>query len=152
MVHRCGPGPDRTPPYLAGALLFVKWAGVAYLLYLAYRMWAARAAGIRVDATPNDAGSRHLFLAGLAVTLGNPKVMAFFVALLPTLLDLERITLVEFAELAALMSAIQSVILTGYALRAGRARRFVASRQAVKLVNRTCSLGLAGAAAAGARQ
>ncbi len=30
----------------------------------------------------------RLFLAGLAVTLGNPKVMVFYLALLPNIIDL----------------------------------------------------------------
>ncbi len=66
------------------ALLFLllKYAGAAYLLYLAYRMWTARA-----ETRPPEefAAERpfRLFLTALSVMLGNPKVMVFYLALLP---------------------------------------------------------------------
>jgi hypothetical protein len=47
-----------------------------------------------------------LFLAGLAVTMGNPKVMVFYLALLPTLLDLARVTVLGYAELVAVTLAV----------------------------------------------
>ena len=136
----------------AAALILIKWTGVIYLLYLAYRMWTAPVGGVRADAARDEAGSGQLFLAGLSLTLGNPKVMAFFLALLPTLLDLEGISLVEFSRLAALIAAIQSAILLGYTLLAARMHRLIASRKVARLVNRTCGVGLAGAAVAVARQ
>src|SRR5215467_13491168 len=63
-------------------LAVMKVFGVAYLLFLAWRMWF----------TPTEAGSGPLpidqkpwqmFLAGTAVTLGNPKIMVFYLALVP---------------------------------------------------------------------
>ena len=43
----------------------------------------------------------RLFLTGLSLTLGNPKTMVFYLALLPNLLDLAAITPLGFAELVA---------------------------------------------------
>ena len=65
-------------------LLFaaVKYAGAAYLLYLAWRMWIAPAEApteAEVDASQKPF---RLFLASLSLTLGNPKTMVFFLALL----------------------------------------------------------------------
>lgn len=54
-----------------------------------------------------------LFLAGLAVTLGNPKVIVFFLALLPTVLDLEALTATGFLEIALAITVIQSLVLAG---------------------------------------
>ena len=64
--------------------LVIKYAGAGYLdHYLAYRMWTAPAAPRDVAGDRRRDGCMRLFFAGLAVTLGNPKVVAFYLALLP---------------------------------------------------------------------
>ena len=72
-----------------GLFVAIKYAGCAYLLYLACKLWTAPA-----DAPPAPAAARgeglRLFLGGIALTLGNPKVMVFFLSILPLVVDLER--------------------------------------------------------------
>lgn len=65
--------------------LVVKWVGVAYLLYLAWQMWTAPVEARDVAVDTRQESQMTLFLAGLAVTMGNPKVMVFYLALLPTI-------------------------------------------------------------------
>lgn len=131
----------------ATAFLVIKWLGVAYLLYLAWKMWTAPAAGVPIEAGADDASGAELFMAGLLLTLGNPKVMAFFLALLPTIIDLRGLTPLAFAELVVMIAVILSAVLGAYALLADRARRFVANARAMRLVNRACGVAIAGAAA-----
>ena len=71
-----------------GVFLAIKYAGVAYLLYLAWKLWTAPVESRDVAADTSDVKPVRLFLAGLAVTLGNPKVMVFYLALLPNIIDL----------------------------------------------------------------
>ena len=73
------------------AFLVVKYAGIAYLLYLAFKLWNAGPAAERVEARKGE-GPLASFLSGLLVTLGNPKVMVFYLALLPTILDLRTVS------------------------------------------------------------
>ena len=87
-----------------------------------------------------------MFLAGLAINLGNPKVIVFFLALLPTVVDLGDLTPLGFAELAGIIAAIASGVLTAYALAAIRARRLFTSPRAVRLVNRGSGVVMAGTA------
>lgn len=131
----------------ATAFLVIKYIGAAYLLYLAYKMWTSPVAEARADAGA-DATRGQLFMAGLTVTIGNPKPMVFFLALLPTVVDLEALTPLAFAELAVIISIVLAVNLAAYVLLADRARRFVANAKAMKIVNRICGTALAGAAAA----
>ena len=65
------------------SLLFqtVKWAGVAYLLWMAWGTLRDRDA-LRVEGTPSEAPLR-LVWRGIALSLLNPKVPLFFVAFLP---------------------------------------------------------------------
>jgi threonine/homoserine/homoserine lactone efflux protein len=125
----------------------IKWAGVAYLLYLAWKMWTAPVAKLDTSEAPADAGQVELFLAGLSLTLANPKVIAFFLALLPTIVDLSTLSLVGMLELASIMALILSSVPAGYALLADRARRFISSPREMRIVNRLCGAAIVGAAA-----
>src|SRR5205085_5863982 len=84
------------------AFVIIKYCGIAYLSYLAWKMWHAP---VKVEERelPDDSSSARLFLTGLAITLGNPKIMVFYLALLPTILDLTHVTLAGWAELTLIM-------------------------------------------------
>jgi len=132
----------------AQVFLVIKYAGAVYLLYLAYRMWTAPAQAIDVAADTGGEGRGRLFLTGLAISLGNPKVMAFYVALLPSLIDVTRVTVTGFAELAAICIAVLTIVLGIYVIAAARARTLFTSPRAMRLLNRTGGTMLAGAAVA----
>ncbi len=57
--------------------LVVKYAGAAYLLYLAYKLWTAPATAREVAAEEKTEHPAKLLLGGLAITLGNPKTIVF---------------------------------------------------------------------------
>ena len=130
-------------------LLFVavKWAGVAYLLYLAWKMWTAPATADPAAPMP-DRSPRRMFLAGMAVTLGNPKIMAFYLALLPSLVDLSTITPVGWAQLALTVLVVLIGIDLSWALLAAKARGFLRSPRSVRLANRAGAATMTGATVA----
>ncbi len=131
----------------APLFLFIKYAGAAYLLFLAFKLWTAPAVLVDGEA-PKDDGSLRLFLGSLALTLGNPKVMVFFLAILPTVVDLQHLSVLGFFELASIIVVIISAVLSTYAVLASRARRFIRSPKAVQRVNRVSGAALAAAAVA----
>jgi threonine/homoserine/homoserine lactone efflux protein len=59
----------------------IRWAGVAYLVWLAWEAW--RGPGAESDKTV-EGRRRDLFLRGLGANLLNPKAAVFYTALLPT--------------------------------------------------------------------
>jgi threonine/homoserine/homoserine lactone efflux protein len=126
--------------------LLLKWAGVAFLVWMAWQLWTAPARAIE-DMPPAPTSTRS-FAAGLMLALGNPKTMLFFVALLPTLLPLDRLSLATIGALALTAAAVMSLILAAYAVLTLRLRDRLKSARAVRAVNRTSGLLLAGAAAA----
>lgn len=65
-----------------GLFEVLRWAGVAYLVWLGIQAW--RSAG-RVVETPPQA--RVHFWRGIFVALTNPKTIAFFTAFLPQFVD-----------------------------------------------------------------
>lgn len=128
--------------------LAVKYAGVAYLAWLAWAMWTAPARAPGLAEAPAQEAPLRLFGAGLALTLGNPKVMVFFMAILPTVVDLRGLSLAAAFEIGVTIAVILSCVLAAYGLMADRARRLFASPRAMKILNRACGATLIGAAAA----
>jgi threonine/homoserine/homoserine lactone efflux protein len=124
----------------------MKIVGVVYLLFLAWKMWFATEA--RSDEFSIGQKPWQMFLAGMVVTLGNPKIMVFYLALVPTLIDLDRIDFVSWAELMVTMLIVLTTIDCAWALAAARARRLLTNRRAVRIVNRTSAAMMAGAAVA----
>jgi threonine/homoserine/homoserine lactone efflux protein len=131
----------------AVAFIVVKYLGAAYLLYLAWKMWTA--VPVQHDApAPKAEHPLKLFLTGFSLVLGNPKAMAFYLALLPTIIDLTGVTALAYAELVMVTFAVCTVVDGGYILLAARARKLISSPRAVRLVNRGAGVLMAGAAAA----
>jgi len=68
------------------AFAIVKYAGAAYLLYLAWKSFREKESGL----TLNDQKSlnyRSLYKKGILMNILNPKVSLFFLALLPQFVD-----------------------------------------------------------------
>jgi len=124
----------------------IKFIGVAYLLYLAWKMWFAPTQ-VSQSELPKGQSRWRLFGAGLAVTLGNPKIMVFYLALLPTIVDLNGVGAAAWIELTAVTLFVLISVDFAWALLAVRARRLLTSRKAVKIANRTSATMMAGAAA-----
>ena len=129
----------------ATVFVAIRYAGAAYLLYLAWKLWTAPAKALDAPGASPDSPGR-LFLTGVAINLGNPKVIVFFLALLPTAVDLGTLTPLGFAELALIITAVASGVLAAYALVALRARRLLTSGRAVRLMSRGRCAIIAGVA------
>ena len=132
----------------ATLFLIIKYAGAAYLLFLAFRLWTAPAGSIGLGRPARAESGPRLFLAGFAVTIGNPKVIVFFLALLPTVVRLDTLSPAGFLQIAALSVVILSAVLTTYALAASRARRLFTSPRSLRALNRGTGAMMAGAAMA----
>jgi threonine/homoserine/homoserine lactone efflux protein len=129
------------------AFLVLKWVGVAYLVWLAWKMWTAPVT-TEGGQLPRAESPLKLFMAGMAVTLGNPKIMVFYMALLPTIVDLSMVSLLGWAELTATMVIVLVVIDLAWVYAGAQARRFLRSPRAMRLANRISATTMAGAAAA----
>lgn len=130
----------------AGVFLVVKYAGAAYLGYLAWRLWTAPVREQEIDADTRRESPVKLFLAGLAVTMGNPKVMVFYVALVPLIFDPTRLGLTGFVLASGVALAVLAIVFGIYIGLASRARRLFTSPRALRLINRGSGTVMAGAA------
>ncbi len=130
----------------ADAFTAIKYAGAAYLLYLAWRTATAPAA--RGVAPPPASRGFRAFFGSLSLTLGNPKVMVFFLSIMPLVVDVKSLTPLRLLELAAVCVPVLASTLAAYALAANRARALFRSAKAMRIVHRAAGGLMAGVAVA----
>lgn len=128
--------------------LAIKWLGVAYLAYLAWNFWTSGITPETIEAKKGKDGFLASLLAGLTLTLGNPKTMIFYLAITPTVVDLRSVTLADYGILVAITVVVLMVVLVPYLALASQARWFLKTPRALKALNRTAAGFMVGAAAA----
>ncbi len=119
--------------------LGIRIVGAMYLIYLGWKMWVAKA-------TDNDAsvdkglhsvsGRIGSFAQGFLISASNPKVIIFYIAFLPTFMDLTLLNSqdVVIASILTFFALLSGLILV--ALGASQARRHLKSEKSVKRMNR----------------
>lgn len=129
-----------------GVFILIRIVGAAYLLYLAWTFWRG---GIdpKELAAQRGAGFWSSFFAGYSVTLGNPKTIIFYMALLPTVMDLTKVNLTDYTILAILTVLVLYAVVLPYIGLASRARLFLSNPRALRILNRSAATAMAGAAA-----
>ena len=132
--------------YFGAVFILIRFAGAAYLLFVAWKFWTAEP-GAEHMAPRAEQRRMTTFLAGVSLTLGNPKTIVFYLALLPTVVPLDRITPLAFAELTGIVTVVLLVIGCFYALLAARAREMFRSPRALRRLNRSAGAIMAAAAA-----
>jgi homoserine/homoserine lactone efflux protein len=122
---------------------WLRWAGVAYLLYLGVQQWRAKP-----EAAPAGLGEtrgRKLFLQSLMVTTANPKTLIFFAAFFPQFIDPAAALAVQLPLLAVTFLVITYVFTALWAVAAGRAARLFRTPGRIRLRNRLTGGLLVGA-------
>lgn len=130
------------------AFMAIKWIGVAYLAFLAWKFWSDGIDPEKVEARTGRRDVFSNFMAGLTLTLGNPKTMIFYVAITPTILDLKTITSSDYAALATITVVVLLAVLVPYLALAAKARGFLSSPRGLKILSRGAATFMLGAAAA----
>ena len=126
---------------LPQALVAIKWAGAAYLLYLAWKSWHSGAlAQARGAVTPGQA-----FLRGMLTNLLNPKPVLFLLAFLPQFMHPEQgPAWQQILVLGGAFALTGTVVTAGYGTAAGLAGQAVGARMG--WLNRVAAVIYAGLA------
>jgi len=117
----------------ASALAFeiVKYAGVAYLLWMAWQTLKEQGA-LSVEAKADKRSAWRVLVDGVAINVLNPKLSIFFVAFLPQFIAAnEASPLSRMLELSGVFMAMTFVVFALYGLFAAAMRDKVVSRPAV---------------------
>lgn len=126
----------------------IRIIGAAYLLYLGYKMWTAPVSSDEFNASKSQKGSVAAnFLQGFLISASNPKVILFYIAFLPTFMDLSVLSSGDIV-LASVLTLVGLLIgLMAIAVFADKARGFFRSPRAMKGLNRSAGSIMAGAGA-----
>jgi threonine/homoserine/homoserine lactone efflux protein len=112
----------------AVAFQLIKYAGVAYLLYMAWVTLKERGAlKVEADGAPRSDG--EVIVSAVLVNLLNPKLSIFFFAFLPQFVTLDAASpLLRMLELSLVFMAMTFVVFTVYGVFAATVRAHLISR------------------------
>ena len=143
-----GAGLSALAQRFAWAFGVIKFGGALYLAWVSWTIWRAQVVTSAPDAEKQDLASWPLFLGTLSLTLGNPKVIVFFLSIMPLVVDVQHLNLQVFCLLGLILMLTLTTVLAFYAALAHQARHLFRSASALRLLNRSVALVLSGAAAA----
>jgi threonine/homoserine/homoserine lactone efflux protein len=124
------------------AFAIVKYAGVAYLLYLAWMTWRDTGALAVRDDGLDVASTRSVILNGITLNLLNPKLTLFFVAFLPQFVpEGEPGALVTMLGLSGVFVVMTFAVFAVYGVCAAAVRDHVLGRPRVLDVMRKVFAG-----------
>ncbi|MCI9864462.1 LysE family translocator [Rhizobium skierniewicense] len=100
----------------------VRWAGCAYLLYLAYKTIRSKSSAFAPSTGLKKLSGKRIFSEGLATNILNPKMALFVLALFPQFIDPNDSMLIQTVALASILNGIGflvngAVILLGTSIR-----------------------------------
>jgi len=107
------------------AFQVLKYAGVAYLFYLAYITWRDKTA-FAVDKTPTTATASSLMTKAFLLNILNPKLTIFFLAFLPQFIARDApAPLLQLLALSGVFMAMTLAVFVVYGLLANAFRKAV---------------------------
>ncbi|MCV6609953.1 MAG: LysE family translocator [Amphritea sp.] len=131
-----------------GLFTAIRWAGAAYLIYLGVKLFTTKP-DLNMAATQAGKGSRASleFAQGFLISASNPKVILFYIAFLPTFMDLTVLSSADIALASALtlIALMAGLMLIAYAAHWASAR--LQSEKSVKRLNQTAGGIMIGAGA-----
>ena len=112
----------------------LKFAGAAYLIWTGIRLWRSsaevEARALKKKVTWRDA------LTGYALSVSNPHAIVFYVALLPTVIEVRNVSFSSYLLLCLTLTVLMLLIAGVYAVSADRLRHLLRSKRARRISNR----------------
>lgn len=135
------------------AFEILKWAGVAYLVWLGIQQWRA-AGALDLKTLAQQQPRRKLFQRAVFVNLTNPKSIVFLAALFPQFIMPHQPQVMQYVVLGVTTVVVDIVVMIGYATLAQRIAGWIKGPRQMKALNRVFGslFMLVGALLASARQ
>jgi threonine/homoserine/homoserine lactone efflux protein len=121
-----------------GLFTLIRLVGAAYLFYLGWKMWTACVnTNLQTDTTVSTKLWVEGFTQGFLLSASNPKVILFYIAFLPTFMDLTTLskTDIMLASVLTLFAILLGFMLIAFS--AVSARKHFQSQRNMKRLNRT---------------
>jgi threonine/homoserine/homoserine lactone efflux protein len=134
----------------ASPLLYeiLRWAGVAYMVWLAYEAWSSES-----ETSPDIADHadprlvRRAFRHGLVTNLLNPKAAIFFIAVVPSYIVAGQSVVKQTLVLSAIFVLVATAVHLTIVLLAGQLQDFTNEASRRKPIRRALAIVLLGIAA-----
>ncbi|MDD1793655.1 LysE family translocator [Enterovibrio makurazakiensis] len=127
----------------------IRFAGAAYLIYLGYKMFRAlpQLATVTGSAEEKTKGHISAFVQGFLISASNPKVILFYIAFLPTFMDLTILSMADvvLANVLAAIALMSGAMLVAFG--AAKAAKLLKTEKAVRRMNRGAGSIMIGAGA-----
>ena len=123
----------------------IRWVGASYLLYLGYKLFTSPVSD--ADTAKIRSNRSGDFLQGFLISASNPKVILFYIAFLPTFMDLQSLqtTDIALASLLTLFALMAGLMLVAHSAHWASAK--LKSRRAQQNLNRSAGGIMMGAGA-----
>lgn len=119
------------------AFAVIKWAGVAYLVWLGVQQWRAPAKPLAaVDEGALQVTRRQLVLRGWGINAVNPKGTVFLLAVVPQFIDLQAPLGPQYLVIAGTLGFTDLVVMGGYTALAARVLAALKSAHHIRVLNR----------------
>ena len=113
--------------FLAASFDWLRWAGVAYLIWLGVAAWRAPPVDL-TQVQPQARSAQAIYLRGLLVCLTNPKTLLFCGAFLPQFVTPGPDATRQLVLLAGAFFVVSTVLDSLWAMLAGRLRALLVAR------------------------
>jgi threonine/homoserine/homoserine lactone efflux protein len=123
---------------MASEMMFslIKWVGVAYLLWIGWRLLRSKAAYEEMAIETGDRTSVKAYLRQeFFVAAGNPKAILIFTAFFPQFIEPQAYWQ-SFATLGAIFLVLEVVAIAAYSFIGARLKGFVRNARGLQRINR----------------
>lgn len=125
----------------------IRIVGAGYLIYLGWKMWNTPINSEVSQQKPDRKMMAAGFLQGFLISASNPKVILFYIAFLPTFMDLTTLSTYDIL-LASVLTLIALMLgLMLIALFASKARTYLQSERSAQRMNQSAGSLMLGAGA-----
>ncbi|HEY9020109.1 MAG: LysE family translocator [Paracoccaceae bacterium] len=118
-----------------GFMTVMRYVAAGMFLFMGVMLIRHAGATIGTDSRLTRPGRLAGFMAGVAVIVGNPKAVLFYMGVLPGFFDLTKITWLDVMAILAISCTIPLLGNLLMALSVDRARRLLTSPSALRRVN-----------------
>ena len=113
------------------AFQVVKYAGVIYLMYLAWSMWH-ETGSLKINSTDSTRSLFQIIVRGFLINILNPKLSIFFLAFLPLFVSPNVSSpMLQMLILSAVFMAMTFIIFLLYGLSANYVRKYIVNSSKV---------------------
>lgn len=130
-------------------LLFslIRYVGAAYLLYLAWKLWTTKPQTEQPQTAPRKRDSLSGFISGFLISISNPKVILFYISLLPSFFPVTTLGDVDIVIICTIVFVVVTTWIMAYGVIAGYAQKQLRNPTSRLRFNRASAtlMGAAGA-------